>query len=97
LWPAVFSGFLATAEEAAASKAQVSRKELLISQLARMHPVAFFQFLDLCARSGQLTGSSTGILADLAAVGSATVGIKGWQICSAARQRQQHWAQRCAA
>jgi hypothetical protein len=39
--------------------------------------VAFFQFLDLCARSGQLTGNSIGILADLAEVGSAKVGIKG--------------------
>jgi hypothetical protein len=39
--------------------------------------VAFSQFLDRCARTGQLTGNSTYILADLAEVGSAKVGTKG--------------------
>jgi hypothetical protein len=73
-----FSQIPATAEQPeAASKVQVSRKELFVSQLARKHPVAFFQLLDLCARSDQLTGNSTYILADLAEVGSAKIGVKG--------------------
>jgi hypothetical protein len=37
-----------------ADEALKTRKDLYISQLARKHPVSFFQFLDRCTRSEQL-------------------------------------------
>jgi hypothetical protein len=53
---------------------------LFVSQLACKHPVAFFQFLDRCARSAdQLQTSMFEVihLAQLAANGSARIGLKG--------------------
>jgi hypothetical protein len=56
------------------------QRTLFVSQLARKHPVPFFQLLDRCARSAdQLPTSVFDIphLAQLAANGSARIGIKG--------------------
>jgi hypothetical protein len=56
------------------------QRTLFVSQLARKHPVAFFQFLDRCARSAdQLQSGVFEVvhLAQLAANGSARIGTKG--------------------
>jgi hypothetical protein len=55
----------------------VSRRALFASQLARKHPVAFFQFVDICARSGRLDILNTDQLFDLTVTGCAKIGIKG--------------------
>jgi hypothetical protein len=54
-----------------------SRKELFVSQLARKHPVAFFQLLDLCARSGQLDAPAAVKACQIAGNGSGRIGVKG--------------------
>jgi hypothetical protein len=56
------------------------QRTLFVSQLARKHPVPFFQFLDSCARSAdQLQTSVSDIphLAQLAANGSGSIGVTG--------------------
>jgi hypothetical protein len=51
---------------------------LFISQLARKHPVPFFQFLDICARSGQQhDADKSRYLVRLVTHGCAKVGTKG--------------------
>uniref|UniRef100_A0A383VEM1 MYND-type domain-containing protein n=1 Tax=Tetradesmus obliquus TaxID=3088 RepID=A0A383VEM1_TETOB len=54
-----------------------TRQELFTSQLARKHPVAFFQFADICARSGQLDATSAQHLLHLVKHGAAKIGTKG--------------------
>ncbi|WIA11830.1 hypothetical protein OEZ85_011918 [Tetradesmus obliquus] len=39
-----------------------TRRQLFLSQLARKHPVAFFQFLDICARCRPLDAATAGRL-----------------------------------
>jgi hypothetical protein len=52
---------------------------LFVSQLARKHPVPFFQFLDICARSGQLHLNmfDEPHMAQLLVNGSSRIGTKG--------------------
>jgi hypothetical protein len=70
----LLSPFLSDGDEDAALG---SRRALFVSQLARKHPVAFFQFIDICARSGRIDIQYTGTLFNLAAIGCARVGTKG--------------------
>jgi hypothetical protein len=53
------------------------RRDLFVSQLARKHPVAFFQFLDLCARASEEETGSIPHLVQLLKQGSSKVGVKG--------------------
>uniref|UniRef100_A0A383VGX0 Uncharacterized protein n=1 Tax=Tetradesmus obliquus TaxID=3088 RepID=A0A383VGX0_TETOB len=80
------------------NNATCARRDLFTSQLAREHPVPFFQFLDICARSEQLDELSMLPLLHLFQNGSSRIGTKGLESCSAAlQQQQQRWAPRCAA
>jgi hypothetical protein len=54
-----------------------AQQDLFVSMLARKHPVPFFQFLDRCARSGQLDADCSLQVMHLAANGSCRVGTKG--------------------
>jgi hypothetical protein len=60
-----------------ASAAVRSRKELCTTLLARKHPVAYFQFLDCCTRSGQCDAADAARICNLAVVGSTKTGSKG--------------------
>lgn len=60
------------------SAATYTRRELFTSQLARKHPVAFFQFLDICARSEQLQPLLNIVpLLQLFQNGSSRIGTRG--------------------
>ncbi|WIA30921.1 hypothetical protein OEZ86_000973 [Tetradesmus obliquus] len=54
-----------------------TRRALFVCQLARKHPVPFFQFLDTCARSGGLEGPDIMRLCTLAVTGSTRIGSRG--------------------
>jgi hypothetical protein len=55
----------------------VGRRDLFVSQLARKHPVAFFQFLDLCARSGRLDATGAIPVCQIAGYGCGRIGVRG--------------------
>uniref|UniRef100_A0A383WH82 Uncharacterized protein n=1 Tax=Tetradesmus obliquus TaxID=3088 RepID=A0A383WH82_TETOB len=54
-----------------------TRRDLFTSQLARKHPVPFFQFLDICARSEGLDEVTAGRMLFLVTHGCAKIGTKG--------------------
>ncbi|WIA30740.1 hypothetical protein OEZ86_000807 [Tetradesmus obliquus] len=54
-----------------------TRMQLFVSQLARKHPVPFFQFLDACARSRQRDAIAAWELPRLLQQGAAKIGTKG--------------------
>ncbi|WIA22365.1 hypothetical protein OEZ85_004674 [Tetradesmus obliquus] len=54
-----------------------TRRDLFTSQLARKHPVPFFQFLDICARSEGLDAVTAGRMVFLVTHGCAKIGTKG--------------------
>lgn len=54
-----------------------TQRDLFVSQLARKHPVPLFQFLDICARSGQLDAVTAISLVSLVTHAAAKIGTKG--------------------
>ncbi|WIA12335.1 hypothetical protein OEZ85_012388 [Tetradesmus obliquus] len=59
------------------NNATCARRDLFTSQLTREHPVPFFQFLDICARSEQLDELRMLPLLHLFQNGSSRIGTKG--------------------
>jgi hypothetical protein len=77
--------------------ALASRRALFASQLARKHPVAFFQFVDICARSGRVDIRNTANLFHLAGAGCARVGTKGLADLLSSAAATAALGQRCVA